>query len=1177
MTQADPGSADKFRYWAFISYSHQDKEWGDWLHKAMETYRVPRRLVGKPSRDGIVPKRAFPVFRDREELPGSSSLGDNISEALRASRYLIVICSPRSAVSRWVNQEIKSYKAMGGEERVLCLIVEGEPNASAKPELGLLECFPEAVRFRVNAAGEITNEPTEPIAADARPGKDGKANAKLKLLSGVIGVAYDELKQRDKQRKIRRRIQMVAASVLICGLMAGIFGWKEAQRRKEERASASKSDLAMALKALDQGNVNQALAWLARSLRIDPENAVARSRLVSLLSQRNWALPAAAPMSHAKAVTAAQFSPDGKRVATASEDGTICVWDSSSGKPITEPIAHRRAVMVDFSPDGTRLLSAGQPDARFWNPATGEQNGPALKHDRALQMARFAAGGSRVVTASVDGTARLWDAGDGHSIFEPLPHSGPVMRALISPDARQVVTATVLQGARLWDATTGAPLGEEIKLKSIPFSLEYSSDGTQLLCAGNAAEVLTAATLQPAYPPLAAEGVRAARFSPDGKIIFTASFDKNGRFWDAATGQPVLQRLEHNESLVAGAFSRDGERVITGTAQGSAYIWEVKTGRVLSEAFQQNDELVVTEFSPDGTRALTASKDGNAQIWDATARGLAPLSMDADERVLRGEFDASSRQLTTIAKEGAIQVWDVATGKLLRSEKQPALSAASTSADGTRRGVMDGLIARIIDTATNKQISADLEHPLPLLALSLNADGTRVATSCVDKGVRVWDVASGKVLFDAIKHPELVRTVAFSHDGKRLVTGCFDKAARVWDAESGRALLEPIWHGAIVDDAQFSSDGARIVTASLNGRAQIWNASTGELLGEPYQHEGEGVQFVRLSPDGRWLATSVDKKIFIWDALRLPEKTPPWLADIAEAVGGSKLNSGNLIMRAGVQWQLQESIRSKVIGKASDPFARWAEWLLQSSDGRTVSPFMEIKRPVPPSSSSPPVPAVTSVAAPASISREASEGLMFVALVQHGIFNVETVKDPALATQSYERALPLAKRRVAAEPQNFSAQNELVTLLNLTGESYAMQGDAMKALDLSREAVQLCETLLTSAPGAQPRKLLAQSLSSLAFCQNMLKQSGDAITSGLRALEVDPASVLSKINLATAYVLTGQYPLAEPILVEIKDLKTGTRRSGDVVVELLDDLKKRGIDHPDAGKVRELVRATGDR
>ena len=101
-----------FKYWAFISYSHQDKTWGDWLHKALETYRVPARLVGRESRDGKVPKRLFPIFRDREELPTSSDLGSNINEALKASRYLIVICSPKSAVSRWVNEEVKAYKAL---------------------------------------------------------------------------------------------------------------------------------------------------------------------------------------------------------------------------------------------------------------------------------------------------------------------------------------------------------------------------------------------------------------------------------------------------------------------------------------------------------------------------------------------------------------------------------------------------------------------------------------------------------------------------------------------------------------------------------------------------------------------------------------------------------------------------------------------------------------------------------------------------------------------------------------------------------------------------------------------------------------------------------------------------------------------------------------------------------
>lgn len=170
---------------------------------------MPSRLVRNAKPEGSVPKRIFPVFRDREELASSSSLGENIQNALRQSRALIVICSPRAAASRWVNEEVKLYKSMGREDRLFCLIVDGEPYAS--PNSGLLECFPKAVLHRLNAAGELSDEPAEPIAADAREGKDGKRNALLKLIAGIVGVPYDELRQRERQRQIRQRIRLAAS------------------------------------------------------------------------------------------------------------------------------------------------------------------------------------------------------------------------------------------------------------------------------------------------------------------------------------------------------------------------------------------------------------------------------------------------------------------------------------------------------------------------------------------------------------------------------------------------------------------------------------------------------------------------------------------------------------------------------------------------------------------------------------------------------------------------------------------------------------------------------------------------------------------------------------------------------------------------------------------------------
>lgn len=221
-----------YKYFSFISYSHQDKIWGDWLHHALETYKVPKALIGTPGRDGPIAKRVYPVFRDREELPTAIDLGDQINQALEDSAYLVVICSPRSAKSLWVNEEIKAFKRLGKEDRILAIIVDGEPNGRDKPGYEDQECFPEALKYKIGDDGELTSERTEPIAADARPDKDGKSNAKLKLLAGLLGVKFDALKQRERSRKRKQLITYVFIGVflsacLVIGVKVNLDSHKE--------------------------------------------------------------------------------------------------------------------------------------------------------------------------------------------------------------------------------------------------------------------------------------------------------------------------------------------------------------------------------------------------------------------------------------------------------------------------------------------------------------------------------------------------------------------------------------------------------------------------------------------------------------------------------------------------------------------------------------------------------------------------------------------------------------------------------------------------------------------------------------------------------------------------------------------------------------------------------------
>ena len=212
-----------FRYWAFISYSSKDKIWAKWLHNKIESYGIPTQLIDHPMPTGDpAPRRLKPLFRDRDELAASADLGEAIQKALRESRYLIVICSKNSAISKWVNQEIEMFRALGRESFIFAMIVDGEPNSGDHNE-----CYPPMLRK------------FEPLAADARPEADGKNDALLKILAGMLGVGFDMLKQRDTRRRLRRLQWITSLSFIVVGIFAALALYSFYQRNQ---AIAAKED-----------------------------------------------------------------------------------------------------------------------------------------------------------------------------------------------------------------------------------------------------------------------------------------------------------------------------------------------------------------------------------------------------------------------------------------------------------------------------------------------------------------------------------------------------------------------------------------------------------------------------------------------------------------------------------------------------------------------------------------------------------------------------------------------------------------------------------------------------------------------------------------------------------------------------------------------------------------------
>ena len=236
-------------YKAFISYSHQDEPHAAWLHRALESYRIPRRLVGLDGQHGTVPGKLTPVFRDRDELASATDLSEKITSALNESESLIVICSPASAQSRWVNEEIRHFRNSGKADRIFCIVVDGDPQSDEPGKA----CFPSALLENEESLGH------EPLAADIRKWADGKHLAKLKLVAGILGIRLDELRRRELQRK--RKVQAVAGFAAAAVIALAIFAFQtrlseqealEAQQRNRENAETMLTQFIEATENLEQ-------------------------------------------------------------------------------------------------------------------------------------------------------------------------------------------------------------------------------------------------------------------------------------------------------------------------------------------------------------------------------------------------------------------------------------------------------------------------------------------------------------------------------------------------------------------------------------------------------------------------------------------------------------------------------------------------------------------------------------------------------------------------------------------------------------------------------------------------------------------------------------------------------------------------------------------------------------
>ncbi|MBL9102329.1 MAG: pentapeptide repeat-containing protein [Myxococcales bacterium] len=548
------------------------------------------------------------------------------------------------------------------------------------------------------------------------------------------------------------------------------------------------------------------------------------------VAKRPSALATVLAPGHAGAVTAVTWSPDGRSLASASDD-SVRIWDAASGACLSFLLGHKNVVQsVAWSPDGRRLASASEDKSvRIWDAASGACLFCLQDHENAVWSVAWSPDGRYLASASDDNSVRIWDAASGVCLTSILGHEDGVLSAVWSPDGCRLASASSDRSVRIWDATLGACLS----------SIRGHKDA-----------------------------VLSVAWSPDGRRLASASRDKSVRIWDVASGVCLSSLLGHDGAVFSVAWSPDGRQLASTSSDKSVRIWDTTSGDYLFSLLGHEYTVLFITWSPDGRRLATASNDKSVRVWD-TASGVCLSRLDRAYGATSVAWSPDGHRLASASIDKSVRIWDTASGAclfLLRGHENWVGSVA-WSPDGHRlASVSADKSIRIWNAATGAGLPARFDHEHEVRYVTWSPDGQRLASAGFDDVVRIWDVTSGACLSSLLGHTGWVRSVAWSPGGHRIASASDDKTVRIWDATSGACRLVLRGHELAVKSVAWSPDELRFATASDDKSVRIWDAASGDCQKSLLGHK-DGVHSVAWSPDNRRLASaSSDNTVRIWDA-----------------------------------------------------------------------------------------------------------------------------------------------------------------------------------------------------------------------------------------------------------------------------------------------------------------------
>lgn len=875
-------------YDAFISYSHAgDAPLATRLQSALHR-------IGKP----WYRLRSLHLYRDTTNLALNPDLWGEIERALGQSGAFIVLASPQSAASPWVQKEIGYWLAQKDRRRLFIVLTGGE--LAWNREAGDFD-WPHTDALPRSLSGAFSAEPLwldlrwarsvdRPSTHDPRF-YDGMAT----LAAALLGRPKDELIGEDVRQRRNTRRTVIAVIAALC-VTTAVALW-------QRQVAAGRAYAAQALLAARDGHPDHAI-----DLAMKAANATGllTGEARSALREVAYDAPGTRCVlkGHVGPITRVRLL-DSKRAVTASVDGTLRLWalDVATRCPTLRRFEGHRASVADFdvSRDGQRMVSVSvDGQICLWDL---QQDASPRCHDLPVeQVSRvaFSDDGKRVLVASKTAGLAAWDV-ERSAMERPFSNpQGQLLSLAVRPGGDEAATGSDEGRICLLELANGATRCCVDLSRRYPNSgvhdLAFAPNGVSLLAGlrgypdGVSLVRLDASTCASGEVMKGHLGGWAAvAYSADGLMAASGTRDRTIVLWTVANSRELMRLRGHSGAITSVAMSDDGRTLLSGSDDGTARWWDLRRGaeegQVVSDmgrwlAISDNGRYAVARgpepgghglwlwrvdtepaqklgpmpgemavqtavVTDDGDMVLLGDLEGRVRLWLPLANSLQPLAGGHAMRVTRVAVSSDRKLLLSAAYTDEkvkdfgqpLLLWDLITGKVLRSLA------------GQHRIVRD---------------------------VALSADGRHALSGSDDGVVRLWDVASGQEMrrFDAGAGE--VWAVAFDRQAARIASGHQDMTARVWSAATGEELLRLAGHTGEVRSVAFDPGGTHLLTASADGTVRLWDTDNGREIGRFPGHVGE-VRGVAFRGSGGRVVSFGDDLTLRWWRLLTSERLVDWV------------------------------------------------------------------------------------------------------------------------------------------------------------------------------------------------------------------------------------------------------------------------------------------------------------